>query len=102
MPEYCYEQEIQQIKNIANAAAKVEGLERFVVSNLVDAEKWSHGKYKGVYHFNSKARAVEYVKETYPELAKKMSTVLVGSYMGNWKGQVKLIKVGCLLRVEIL
>lgn len=97
MPEYCYEQELQQGKNIADAAAQVEGLERFIVSSLVEARKWSLGKYKGVYHFDSKAQAVNYVKETYPELAKSMSTVLVGGYMENWLDQVKLRKVICLL-----
>lgn len=91
--EYCYERELRQWKNIADTAAKIEGLERLVVSSLVDAEKLSKGKYKGVYHWDSKARGVEYLREVYPELAKKMTVMMMGNYMGNWKHDLKLRKV---------
>lgn len=74
-------------------AAKIEGLERIVASSLVDAEKLSKGKYKGVYHWDSKARGVEYLREVYPELAKKMTVVMMGNYMGNWKRDLKLQRV---------
>jgi hypothetical protein len=91
--EYCYSKELQQVKNVADAASKVEGLERIVVSSLVDATTLSGGKYKGVYHWDSKARGVEYLTEKYPELAMKMSLVYVGNYMSNWLHDLKLRKV---------
>lgn len=98
--QYCYEQELRQSKNIADAATKTEGLERFVASSLCDATKWSDGKYKGVYHFDSKARAVDYIREVYPELAAKMSTVQMGSYFSNWKENLNFRKVCLVLHVK--
>jgi hypothetical protein len=83
--EYCYELELQQGKNIADAAATVESLDRYVISALCDASKCSKGKYTGNYHFDSKARIVDYIREKYPPLAAKMSVVQLGSYMDNWK-----------------
>ncbi|KAF4628767.1 hypothetical protein G7Y89_g9383 [Cudoniella acicularis] len=83
--QYCYEVELQQGKNIADAAANVQGLERLIISTCVDATKESRGKYTWVYHFDAKARAVEYIHKKYPELAAKMSCVIVGSYMDQWK-----------------
>ena len=92
--EWVYEYELQQGKYIADAAAKVQGLERLIFSALCDTSKWSQGKYTGVYHFDSKARAVDYIKEKYPELAAKLSVVQAGAYMDNWKaGGAHFIKV---------
>lgn len=81
------------MKNIFDAAAKVEGLERIVVSTLVDTGKVSQGRYGGVWHWNGKARGVVYARERYPVLCEKMSEMFVGNYMGNWRGEVKLRKV---------
>jgi hypothetical protein len=101
--EYVYEYELQQGKNIADAAATVEGLDRLIVSALCDAKKASKGKYSWVYHFDSKAHYVDYINEKYPDLAKKMSIVQVGSYMSNIKqagpkkqadGSYRLMNVG--------
>ena len=83
--EYCYELEVQRGKNIALAAAGVDTLERFVFSSLSDAKKWSKGKYTRVYHFESKAKVVEYIMDELPELDKKTSFVQVGWYLANWK-----------------
>ena len=83
--EMCYELELQQGKNIADAVATVKGLELFIWSSLSDAGKWSGGKYKGVYHFDSKAHVVDYIKEKYPELEKKMSILMMGLFVTNWK-----------------
>lgn len=83
--EMSYELELQQGKNIADAVASVGGLERFIWSSLSNASKWSKGEYKGVYHFDSKANVVDYIKEKYPELAKKMSILQMGLFMTNWK-----------------
>lgn len=92
--EYCYDLELQQGKNIADAAATVDGLDRYVVSALCDASKWSKGKYTWNYHFDSKARIVDYIREKYPQLAAKMSVVQLGSYMDNWKSGMMFSKVG--------
>ncbi|TVY15394.1 NmrA-like family domain-containing protein 1 [Lachnellula arida] len=90
--EYCYEQELAQGKNVADAAARTEGLQRLVVSSLCDASEWSAGRYTGVFHFDAKARAVRYVRDVYPELAAKMSVVQVGSYLSNWRGNLGVWK----------
>jgi len=91
--EYCYEKDLQQGKNIADAASQVPSLEKIVISSLCDATKLSGGKYSGVYHWNSKAKAVQYLREKHPELAMKLSIVMIGNYMSNWKGDLKLRKV---------
>jgi hypothetical protein len=91
--EYCYELELQQGKNIADAAATVDCLDQFVISALSNASKWSKGKYTANYHFDSKARAVDYVGKTHPTLAAKMSVVQAGSYMDNWKSGTMFSKV---------
>lgn len=85
MNEYCYDREVRQGKNIADAAAKVETLEKFVCSSLSDHKKWSKGKYTWVYHFDSKAKVVEYITEQLPELARKMSVLQIGLYATHWQ-----------------
>lgn len=87
--EYCYDLELQQGKNIADAAATVEGLDRLIFSAVCDAKKLSKGKYTWIYHFDSKAKGVEYIREKHPELAAKMSVVQIGVYMNNWKHTAK-------------
>lgn len=76
--------EEQQGKNVFDAAAKTEGLERLVFSGLSNATKWSKGKYPHVYHFDSKAHAAEYGQATYPDLWKKTSVIQVGFYLSNF------------------
>jgi len=89
--EMSYELELQQGKNIADAVASVGGLEKYIWSSLSDATKWSKGKYKGVYHFDCKAHVVDYINETYPELAKKLSILQMGLFITNWKwGQASI------------
>ena len=83
--EYAQIMEVSQGKRIANAAEATEGLQRFVYSALSDTRKWSGGKYQWIYHFDSKAKVVEYVRETLPDLAAKMSTVQICFYATNWK-----------------
>ncbi|KAJ4313213.1 hypothetical protein N0V84_009539 [Fusarium piperis] len=78
------EHETQQLNDVVDAAAKVSTLERFIISALSDATKWSKGKYKHVYHFDSKAKAVVYAKETYPELWAKTSVYQAGLFLGNF------------------
>ena len=91
--EYCYDFEVQQGKNVADAAATVETLDRFILSSLSYAKKLSKEKYTHVYHFDSKAAIVEYVREQHPKLAAKMSVVQAGMYMSNWKMMPKPAKV---------
>lgn len=84
--EMCYELEYQQGKNIADAVATiVPGLDRFIWSSLSNASKWSGGKYRGVYHFDSKAHVADYISEKYPQLAHKMSILQMGLFVTNWK-----------------
>ena len=82
--EYVYEYEKQQGKNIADAAAEIPTLERFIMSSLCDVAKWTKGRLSHVYHFDSKAHTIDYIKEALPQLAKKMSVVQLGSYMVNF------------------
>ncbi len=72
----------------------------FIWSSLSDASKLSGGKYKRVYHFDSKAHVVEYIRSTYPGLASKMSILQMGLFVDNWKaGEVSVPwkKVGTVL-----
>ncbi|KAI1255203.1 hypothetical protein MGN70_003267 [Eutypa lata] len=81
-----YDIEVQQGRNIVDAAnATLDTLDRFVLSTLSATKKWSKGKYSHNYHFDAKWVAVEYVKATYPELAKKTSYLQVALYLTNWK-----------------
>lgn len=84
--EWAYELEVQQGKNVVDAAASaVNTLKLFIWSTLSNASKWSKGKYTGVYHFDSKAKVVDYLKETYPTLKEKTSLLQMGLFITNWK-----------------
>jgi hypothetical protein len=76
--------ETQQLKNVIDAAAKVQSLERFVLSSLSNATKWSGGKYTHVYHFDSKAKAEIYGRENQPELWAKTSIFQAGYFLSNF------------------
>ncbi|CAM1502639.1 Fc.00g074150.m01.CDS01 [Cosmosporella sp. VM-42] len=78
--------ETQQLKNAIDAAAKVQTLERFVFSSLSNATKWSKGLYTHVYHFDSKALAVEYGRQKHPELWEKTSVFQAGYFLSNFVG----------------
>ncbi|KAL4782341.1 hypothetical protein BJX76DRAFT_349463 [Aspergillus varians] len=84
MNEWTYEYELRQGKNVFDAAAQVASLEMLVFSALSNPTKWSKGKYPNVLHFTSKADAVEYGKDTYPELWKKTSVLQAGWYISNF------------------
>lgn len=86
--EQAFDLEVAQNVNIAAAAASptvIKTLERFVLSSLSDASKWSRGKYTTVYHFDSKAEAIRTIQAKYPEVAARMSTLQIGHYVTNWK-----------------
>ncbi|KAH7152636.1 hypothetical protein EDB81DRAFT_930952 [Dactylonectria macrodidyma] len=81
-----YDAEVQQGRNIVDAAnATIDTLDRFVLSTLSPTKKLSGGKFTHNYHFDAKWEAVEYLKSTYPELAKKTSYLQVALYLTNWK-----------------
>lgn len=86
--QYAFDREVEQGMNVAHAASdpSVLGtLEHFVYSSLSDASRCSGGKYSTVYHFDSKARTMDLIKNKYPELAKRMSALQMGHYVTNWK-----------------
>ena len=80
-----YELELEQGRNIADAASKISGLERFVVSMVNSTRRASNGRYHNIYHFDSKADMMEYVKSTHPALAAKMSELNMGVFYPAWK-----------------
>jgi NmrA-like family len=84
--EYAGEICIQHGKNIVDAVAKAaeSTLEHFIWSSLSAATDLSKGKYKGMHHFDSKAKIVEYASN-YPTLVAKMSVLQLGLYFTNWK-----------------
>ena len=80
-----YELEYEQGRNIADAASKIEGLERIVVSMVSSTKKSSNGRYDKIWHFDSKADMISYIKSMYPDLAAKMSELNMGVFMQSWK-----------------
>ena len=80
-----YELEYEQGRNIADAASKIEGLERIVVSMLSSTKKSSNGRYDKIWHFDSKADMISYIKSIHPDLAAKMSELNMGVFMHSWK-----------------
>lgn len=79
--------------NIAAAAADpavLKTLDRFVMSSLSHAQKWSGGKYKEIYHFDSKAEMIRLTRERHPGVAARMSTLQVGHYVTNWRQLARL------------
>lgn len=79
--------------NIAAAAAEpsvLRTLERFVMSSLSHARRWSGGKYAEIYHFDSKAEMIRLTRERHPEVAARMSTLQIGHYVTNWRQLARL------------
>lgn len=75
--------EVQQGKNVAEAAAAVPSLERLVWSTLPHVREVSGGKYTQVFHFDSKAVVLDYMLQV-PELRGKVSSVLMGGFLSNF------------------
>ncbi|KAM6478018.1 NAD(P)-binding protein [Trichoderma sp. SZMC 28011] len=82
--EFCYQLEVKRGKNMANAAARVETLERFVFSGLPSIKAVTNGKYPHAYHFEAKAEIIAHIKSL-PNLAAKASEVQLGEFATNWK-----------------
>ncbi len=68
-----------QAKNLADSAAQIPTLERYVFSSMANASKWSHGKFSRLYHMDSKALAVDYAL-TLPGLQGKFSQIQAAIY----------------------
>ncbi|KAF2180701.1 NAD(P)-binding protein [Zopfia rhizophila CBS 207.26] len=91
--EVAYDCEVEQGKKLVDAVAvNIDTLDRFVLSTLSDTKKWSNGKITFNLHFDAKWQAVEYLKEKYPELAKKTSFLQLGVFASNWKGGMPVPK----------
>lgn len=84
--EYARDYELQQFKNVIDAAAQVTSLERLVISAASDVTKWSRGKYTHSRHFDSKAWAVEYCETQHPKLWAKTSVFMAGFFLDNFAG----------------
>ncbi|KAF9768657.1 hypothetical protein IL306_013967 [Fusarium sp. DS 682] len=82
--DWAAQHEEQQLKNVIDIAAKIPTLERFIISSLSHSEKWSKGKFTRVYHFDGKARAVEYAQEAHPDLWAKTSVYQAGLFLSNF------------------
>lgn len=75
--------ELEQGKNIANAAAKTSTLKHLIWSTLPDSRKISNGKYV-VPHFDAKAKIDQYIKSK-AELYAKTTFMWVGWYAQNYQ-----------------
>jgi len=82
-PEHAMKVELQQGKNIADAAAKTATLKHLIWSTLPDSKKISNGKYV-VPHLHAKARVDEYIK-TKADLSAKTTFLWVGWYAQNYQ-----------------
>ncbi|MBE3045757.1 NmrA family NAD(P)-binding protein [Candidatus Bathyarchaeota archaeon] len=93
--EWTAVRETDQLKSVIDAAAAVQGLERFILSSISDATKWSKGKYTNVFHFDSKANAETYGREIHPDLWAKTSVFHAGLFISNflWSPMAALKKV---------
>lgn len=78
--------EAQQLKNVIDAAAQVSTLDRFIISSLPNVIELSGGKYTNVCHFDSKAVAADYARDTYPGLWAKTSLYKAGFFLSNMVG----------------
>ena len=98
LPDACMEHEIQQGKNVVDAAAELlaDGppLEVFVLSTLSHTSKWSNGELQHVRHFDAKATVKNYLVDRHPELAAISRYLQVGFYMQNVVDPLMLPKKG--------
>ncbi|KAF5598394.1 hypothetical protein FPCIR_3122 [Fusarium pseudocircinatum] len=76
--------ETQYLCNAIDTAATSPTLERFVLSSLPNISKWSGGKYTHVLHWDSKARAADYVAHRHPALWNKTCIIEAGFFLQNF------------------
>ncbi|GFF54228.1 LOW QUALITY PROTEIN: hypothetical protein IFM46972_09973 [Aspergillus udagawae] len=70
--------------NVRAGVHETQQLKNNILSSMSDATKWSKGEYTHVYHFDSKAKAEVYGRETYPDLWAKTSIYQAGLYLSNY------------------
>ncbi|OJJ50135.1 hypothetical protein ASPZODRAFT_149535 [Penicilliopsis zonata CBS 506.65] len=103
---HAYDVEVQQGKNIADAAAAVcDGLAEngFLVSTLSNGTLCSLGVMDELYHFDGKADVFpSYVLDRYPALARKMSCVQTGFFTSSYRLLPELYFKGVILSVLYL
>lgn len=76
------EEEVEQLKNIANAADKTPTLKHLVLSALPPCSKMSGGQFP-VPHFDYKQVAVDWIKANLPDLWAKTTEFWPGWYTSN-------------------
>ncbi|KAG7443495.1 NmrA-like family protein-like protein [Guyanagaster necrorhizus] len=91
-PDGAFEGEIQQGKNLANAAASTPTLEHYVWSSLPSASTNSKGALS-VPHIDSKALIDEYIFSSLPALAKKTTFFWAGFYATNLATLLRPVKL---------
>lgn len=77
--EYYFEVEVQQGKNLVNAAAVVEPLDLVNFSPMEIASKWSNKKFSRIFHMDSEAVVVDY-SQNLPGLKDKFSQIQAPIY----------------------
>ena len=75
--------ELQQGKNVADVA-KEAGVQHLIFSTLYNVNELSGGKYKNVYHFDSKAAIEKYIRD----LGIPASFFMPGFFMSNLQGMI--------------
>lgn len=86
--EFCYNLESNRGENMAIAAsATLSTLEIFVYSSLSNARQLTGGKYNKVWHYDSKAKVVDFIRHNskVAGLSAKTSFLQIGLYIDNWK-----------------
>ncbi|GIZ44663.1 hypothetical protein CKM354_000785400 [Cercospora kikuchii] len=83
--EWSYEREVIHGKNLADALAGINTLEQYIWSTLSNARERSAGRYRHVYHFDSKGAVVQYMQEVQPEFFTRTSFLQMGLFLSNWK-----------------
>lgn len=87
--QYAYELEVEQGKNIVDAVAReVDDLDDvgLIASTLCSARESSNGKYKELWHFDSKADVFPtYLQEKCPKLAGKTNYLHTGYFFTSWQ-----------------
>lgn len=83
-PARAAEAETRQGINLAEAAARTDGLEHYVWSTLPDAGAVSGGR-RDVPHFSSKSRVDAHIRARLPALAAKTTFLWVSWYASNYR-----------------
>ncbi|KAI9037171.1 NmrA/HSCARG family protein [Aspergillus affinis] len=72
-----------QGKRIVDIAAQIPELEHFIWASLPNGKALSSGKFANIFHWQSKANVMDYVRAWKPELARIATEVLFPNYFEN-------------------